>query len=326
MIPAAAGYADRRRRREGLARRPRRARRLVGRRGPLLVRRLRARPRRARACVGRVGRRRPRDERRHRDGVRRPRPARAGEPLARARLRDRRLRDRAARAALGASTSELAHRGADLGRAREGSRARGPSGTASGAAARRPGRRVRRAPRSSARATWAAISAPRPPNWTASCTTTSRCVFATDASIAAVSSGTSVRGSTTSTLTPSASSSCATRSACGTEAPSATTVTSRALARDPRRAEIDRVALLGHRHGVAEEEQLLLEEDDRVVVPDRGREQALGVERDSTASRRRAPGCGRTGPRGSASAARRAARRRPPTIRITSGIVGCPPS
>ena len=45
----------------------------------------------------------------------------------------------------------------------------------------------------------------------------------------------------------------------------------------------------------------------------------------STASRPRAPGCGRRAPPGSASAGRRAARRRPPTMRITSGIVGAPP-
>ena len=56
--------------------------------------------------------------------------------------------------------------------------------------------------------------------------TTTRCVFATDAAIVSVSSGTSVRGSTTSTLTPSGSSSRATLRACGTIAPSATRVTS----------------------------------------------------------------------------------------------------
>ena len=74
--------------------------------------------------------------------------------------------------------------------------------------------------------TWAAISEPNPQNRTASCATTSRCVFATDAAIRSVSSGTSVRGSTTSTLIPAPSSSCAARSAWGTCAPSATTVAS----------------------------------------------------------------------------------------------------
>ena len=72
----------------------------------------------------------------------------------------------------------------------------------------------------------AAISAPKPPNWTASCATTTRCVLATDAAIVSVSSGTSVLGSTTSTLIPSGSRSRATRSAWGTVAPRATIVTS----------------------------------------------------------------------------------------------------
>ena len=84
-------------------------------------------------------------------------------------------------------------------------------------------------------ATCAAISEPKPQNWTASCATTSRCVFATDAAIRAVSSGTSVRGSTTSTLTPSASSSCAARSACGHERAERDDGDVRSLARDPRR-------------------------------------------------------------------------------------------
>ena len=46
-----------------------------------------------------------------------------------------------------------------------------------------------------------------------------------------------------------------------------------------RLAELDRVALLRHRGRLGEEEQLLLEEDHRVVVLDRRGEQALGVVR-----------------------------------------------
>ena len=51
------------------------------------------------------------------------------------------------------------------------------------------------------------------------------------------------------------------------------------LSHDLRRAELDRVALLRHRYRIAEEEELLLEEDHRVVVLDRGRKQAFGIER-----------------------------------------------
>ena len=137
------------------------------------------------------------------------------------------------------------------------------------------------------------------------------CVFATDAAISVVSSGTSVRGSTTSTLDAlRARARCAARSACGTSAPSATTVTSVPSRDDAADAELDRVALLGHGRGLVEEEQLLLEEDHRVVVlgsrPRAGPSRRTG----STASRRRGPGCARRAPRGSASAARRAGRRR----------------
>jgi hypothetical protein len=42
-------------------------------------------------------------------------------------------------------------------------------------------------------------------------------------------------------------------------------------------AERDRGGLFGHRLGLAEIEQLVLEEDHRVVVADRGDQQALGV-------------------------------------------------
>ena len=125
----------------------------------------------------------------------------------------------------------------------------------------------------------AAISAPKPQNCTASWTTTTRFVFATDAAIVSVSSGTSVRGSITSTL-----------DALALElARGAQRVRDHRAERDDRDvgslaarrapAELDRVALLRHRHRLAEEEQLLLEEDHGVVVLDRRREQALRVER-----------------------------------------------
>ena len=61
---------------------------------------------------------------------------------------------------------------------------------------------------------------------TASCATTQRFVFFTDSTIASSSSGSSVRGSTTSTETPSFSASSAALSASWTSRPVATTVTS----------------------------------------------------------------------------------------------------
>ena len=95
---------------------------------------------------------------------------------------------------------------------------------------------------------------------------------------------------------------------------------------DARRAELDRVALLGNRNGLAEEEELLLEEDDGVVVLDRRGEQALRIERDSTASRRPGRGCGRRAPRGSASAGLRGAGRRPTPCGARAARSACRPS
>ena len=74
--------------------------------------------------------------------------------------------------------------------------------------------------------TTAATSAPKPIRTTASCATTHRFVFFTDSTIAPSSSGWSVRGSTTSTETPSFSASSAAFSASCTSRPVATTVTS----------------------------------------------------------------------------------------------------
>src|SRR5919108_3595759 len=74
--------------------------------------------------------------------------------------------------------------------------------------------------------TTAAISAPKPIRVTASCATTARFVFCTDATIASSSSGCSVRGSMISTETPSFSASSAAAIASCTRRPVATTVTS----------------------------------------------------------------------------------------------------
>ena len=74
--------------------------------------------------------------------------------------------------------------------------------------------------------TRAAISAPNPPRFTASWTMTRRLVLATELRMASSSSGTSVRGSTTSTEMPSCSRSPATWSARWTIIWVATTVTS----------------------------------------------------------------------------------------------------
>ena len=74
--------------------------------------------------------------------------------------------------------------------------------------------------------TTAAISAPKPIRVTASCATTTRFVFFTDATSESTSNGCSVRGSQTSTEMPSDSASFAAASASCTSRPVATTVTS----------------------------------------------------------------------------------------------------
>ena len=65
---------------------------------------------------------------------------------------------------------------------------------------------------------FAAISAPYPSRRAASCSTTARDVFFTESTIVSMSSGTSVRMSTTSTEMPSLSSSSATSMPCDTPA------------------------------------------------------------------------------------------------------------
>ena len=115
-------------------------------------------------------------------------------------------------------------------------------------------------------------------------TSTRRPVFATDSRIVCVSSGASVRGSITSAWMPSPASFSAAPSARSTVQPVADDRHVAALAPDRGLAERHEVLAVGHL-AVLEREQVVVEEDDRVVVADRGRHQALRVGRRSTASR-----------------------------------------
>ena len=90
-------------------------------------------------------------------------------------------------------------------------------------------------------------SAPKPPRVTASCAVTARVVFFTEAMIVSSSSGSSVRGSITSTEIPSFSASSAAFSASGTIRPIAITVTSEPSRMHARLPERDRLDLVGHR-------------------------------------------------------------------------------
>ena len=107
-------------------------------------------------------------------------------------------------------------------------------------------------------------------------TSTSRPVFSTDSRIVFVSSGASVRGSITSAWTPSPAS-CLGRVERAVDAPAGGDDRDvAALAPDRGLAERHEVLAVGHL-AVLEREQVVVQVDDRVVVADRGRHQALGV-------------------------------------------------
>ena len=107
-------------------------------------------------------------------------------------------------------------------------------------------------------------------------TTTSRPVFSTDWRIVAVSSGASERASITSALTPSPASCSAAASALPTVQPIADDRHVAPLATHRRLA--DRNDVLALRHvAVLERQQVVVEEDDRVVVADRRGHQALRI-------------------------------------------------
>ena len=112
---------------------------------------------------------------------------------------------------------------------------------------------------------------------TASCATTARFVFLTDATSASSSSGCSVRGSITSTEMPSSSAACfAASSERCTSGPIAITVTS--VPSRIVRALPSGIGSISVRHLALDRvEQPVLEEDDRVVVVDRRPEQAAHV-------------------------------------------------
>ena len=107
-------------------------------------------------------------------------------------------------------------------------------------------------------------------------TSTSRPVFSTDSRIVCVSSGASVRGSITSAWMPSAASCSAAPSARSTVQPVRDDRDVAALAPDRGLAERDEVLAVRHL-AVLEREQVVVQVDDRVVVADRGRHQALRV-------------------------------------------------
>ena len=88
-----------------------------------------------------------------------------------------------------------------------------------------------------------------------------------------------MRGSTTSTLTPSAFELVRRAERMGHKRAESDDGDIRSLAGDSSHAELDPVPLLRNGRGLAEEEELLLEEDDRVVAADRRRQQSLRVVR-----------------------------------------------
>ena len=139
-----------------------------------------------------------------------------------------------------------------------------------------------------------------------------------------MSSGATVRRSITSTEIPSSATASAAATASCTIRDTETSVMSVPARTTADLADRDDVVRrrLWALHAV---QQAVLDEDHRVRVLDRRPQQAVRVGRASTASPRSDRGCGRAGPRGSASAGCPDDRPAPNCVRTVSAIVALPP-